>query len=433
VAVDKREVEQWVEAAKRAGAAAAEILVAEWSGHEIRVERGRAVARSTPSGSGVRVRVYDGEGRTAAAAGAIASVSDVVRDAVAGLAASAPDPFGGPARDSDPVDPRELGVDDRRYDKLTDADRLDVLLGAERAARAEDSRALTDVFTWSDRRERRLFVCSHGPSREEFGTTYAASGSVRLGNDDQMVALTDRAEARSYATLSSIPFGAAMVSRAADALRNPARIEGPIRVMLTPRAVAPLVAGLADAMSEGRSFLDVRGASIDRRFHLLDDGALPGGLATHAFDDRGVAPLPVVLIREGRRDQRYQGPSEARSAGARPTGHERDGMLRPSNLVLRGGTRTMNAIVSERSDVDTLFVHDVVGAESIDWSTGDVALVAYGVLRRGNQVKGGAPGVTLRGRLGDVFSRLVDLASDTDRHGRVDASGLLVDGFVAAP
>jgi predicted Zn-dependent protease len=334
------------------------------------------------------------------------------------------------------VDPRNLSIDDRRWEQLTEHDRVEAALALERAAREVDPRVHLEPLTWEDGRTHRLFASSAGLRGEEHGTTFSAAAAVRVAAEDAIVALSERVWSRSFSTLASLPFAASMARRAVAMLGPRAHVAGPVRVMFAPHATAALLGGLVESLFdpalEGQTFLD-RGKPLSPRLHVLDDGQLAGGLFARSFDDRGVPPVPVVVIREGRRDQRFLGPAAARGADTRPTGHWRDGRLRPTNLVVRGGTRSINALLSERADVETLVVTDLVGVDGVDWRTGEARLLAYGTLRRGNVEVGVVPGVHLVGRLDEALRQVVELSSDTDRVGAIDAPGLMVDGLVAAP
>jgi PmbA protein len=170
---------------------------------------------------------------------------------------------------------------------------------------------------------------------------------------------------------------------------------------------------------------------FDKRLHLLDDGTLPGGLRTTAFDDRGVTPVPLTLLREGWVNNRFFGPEEARQRGARPTGHAVGEGQRPTNLQLRAGTRSMNALLADVSDPVFVLDHveDIAG---VDLRTGKIEVLGGGTFIRAGKPVGCAYRVQVTGDLVDVLSRVVDVASDTDRVGSVDAPGLLVDGLSIA-
>jgi predicted Zn-dependent protease len=89
------------------------------------------------------------------------------------------------------------------------------------------------------------------------------------------------------------------------------------------------------------------GRRLSSVLHVNDDAGLASGLYTAAFDDRGVPPIPVPILREGRVGSLYYDVEEARREGLRPTGHVRDGAVRPSNLIVRPGARTRNVILTE--------------------------------------------------------------------------------------
>lgn len=425
-----KDLQHWLERATSLGAAGAEILVTERTGTRIQVENGRVVGQSAIHEDTVQVTAFVEGGGMGRAVGVTSDGGSTVASAVAAASDAPSDPKAGPVRGLRSLDFAELGIDDRRWSHIELSDRIDVVINAERNARI-DKRVHTHPFAWTDSRTHRMFASTADVVVEQHATRFRCEGGVRVAGDDAVIALTDFLDARSFATVSSIPFGANMAKRALALLDGRMTVTGPIRVMLAPRATALLFSAMAEALVGGDTFLHQPNVALHKRIHLLDDGALAGGLRTNAFDDRGVPPVPVVVLRKGRLDQTYQTPGAARGGDARATGHYFDGVLRPNNLILRGGTRSINAVLSERSDVTTLVVEDVAGVDAINWKTGDVDLIGYGVVRNGNQIHGSAAGVRLRGNLAEILAQMVDVTSDTDRMGHIDASGMLVDGFVA--
>ncbi len=430
MSVTSKDIQHWLERATSLGAAGAEVLVTEREGTYIRVENGRVTAQKPMAEQRVQITAFLEDGSMGMAASAPSNAGSAVASAVAAAGDGTPDATAGPVRGLRQIDYRELGIDDRRWPNIEMADRMDVVVSAERGARV-DSRVHTHPFEWTDSRTRRQFGSTANVMLEEFATRFRCSGGVRVAGDDAVIGLTDFVEGRSFATVSSLPFGANMAKRALRLLDDRIEISGPVRVMFGPRATAALFTAMADAFVSGKPTFMSDGTALHKRIHLLDDGALPGALRSTAFDDRGVSPVPVVVLKNGRLDQKYKTPVTARGKDERATGHWFDGALRPNNLILRGGTRSINAVLSERSDVPTLEVHDLAGVEKIKWGTGKADLIAYGNFRKGNERLGSVAGVRLRGNLAEVLAQLVDVTSDTDRMGHIDASGMLVDGFVA--
>jgi predicted Zn-dependent protease len=208
-------------------------------------------------------------------------------------------------------------------------------------------------------------------------------------------------------------------------------------VVLPPIAVASLIAALAErfsaeALSGDGWFLRPRPdgrPAVDPRLHLQDDGAMPGGLRTRSFDDRGVAPVPLTLLREGRVDGRFVSPEAAHRLDARPTGHTRGGAQQPSNLILRSGTRSLSAALTDLGGI-SLQVDDLAGLpDGLDFATGQLGVRVHGVLLDGVRPIGVVRQRVLTGDLGVALNRVVEVCSDTDRIGHVDAPGLILDGL----
>jgi len=167
---------------------------------------------------------------------------------------------------------------------------------------------------------------------------------------------------------------------------------------------------------------------IDPRIHLIDDGTLPGGLRTRSFDDRGAVPIPLVLVREGHVEGELVGPEVAHALETQPTGHVIGEGLSPSNLALRAGGRSVNAALSDLGGI-VLQVDELGDLGGVDPSTGVLDLPIDGAVLKLNRPIGAVRGGRLQGDLRVVLGKLVEVCSDTDRIGHVDAPAMIVDGF----
>jgi predicted Zn-dependent protease len=160
---------------------------------------------------------------------------------------------------------------------------------------------------------------------------------------------------------------------------------------------------------------------------MVDDGTTHGGYRTRSFDDRGTMPVPLTLLREGRVDGRFLDPETARLIEACPSGHVLDDDLVATNLMLRSGTRSMNAILTDRGGY-SLAIHDFPDLSGLNLLTGEFKLKVHGTVLKSNVQVGAMRNVTLTGNMLHVLNSVVDVASDTDRVGHVDAPGMLLDG-----
>ena len=441
MAHELQELMYLIETGRDRGAQATEVFLEEAEGLTVDIVRGRPQKRAFTE-RGLRVRCWVAEGRFGDAEGTPDDGQGLVEKALAAAHKAPADPVQSPVGRL-PVVTRGLGIDDRRFPNLSESDRIDVVVAAERGAKGVDPRIKARDFRYADQRVRRAYISNNETLVEERSTTYEAGGRVEVEVPRGPLVLEDFVAGRSFASVSSFPFGTVLARRAIALLGDAIGHEGPVRVMMPPRVTGHLFARLAEGFRH--DLLDTGGSLfaagfgtgqtvVDGRIHLIDDPQLPGGLRTQAFDEEGVPPVPLALLREGVVEGRYRDLATARRQEIRPTGHRWKGTLRPANLQLRSGTRSMSALLSEHSDVLTLVLDHVEGMwEGLDLATGDFRVRGSGFLQRGNdQVDGVLRRAWLEGNVLDVLSQLVDIASDTDRVAHVDAPGMLVEGIRVA-
>lgn len=424
-----------LDVATERGARAAEVLFEAEEGFHATVRRGK-VEDSGPHRSEIlTVRVWGEAGREGAATGPAAMSDHLVGVALKEAEAADPAADAGPIGRL-PLHTRGLGIDDRRYQGIEDQDRLDVALDDERAARGADRRVQTGPFTYRDGRSLRALMNTEGVVHQELGTRFTLTGELSYGGSD--IELEGEFTSRAFAGVCSLPLGATLARQAkrfAGAGSGP-EVAAARRVLIPPLTMARLIGILGEgftheAFATGASVwgkLTSGDAVMDPRFHLLDDGALPGAWRTWGFDDRGVPPVPLTLVKDGAVDRCFLSIAEARSENTRPTGHEGREGVRPGNLLMRSGTRSVAAILSEIGG-DAFEIEHVFDWGGVDPSTAELDLPIIGSVRtsKGN----GEPirGLRLRGNLVAALGQIVDVAGDTDRWRHVDAPGILLDGL----
>jgi predicted Zn-dependent protease len=282
----------------------------------------------------------------------------------------------------------------------------------------------------------RAFANTRGASGVEHGTRFRVRIDARLGRAGPVH--RHQVAARQFAGIASMPFGQDLGERLRR-LSNPVDLPSePLPVILEPRPLAHILRSLARAcvareVDAGRSFLSgLPGRRVaSPRLHVIDDPTMPGGLHSRAFDDRGVAPVPVVILREGVAAGLYLDPETARAAELRPTGHDMGGSPRPSNLVVRPGSRTRNAIGMDLDDYLTL---DEIHAETpVDVATGLLEATCDLLLYRGHRLRGAIAGRPLRLPVATFLAGIREVASDQLRVEEVDACPLVLDPFDLTP
>ncbi|MCB9796886.1 MAG: hypothetical protein H6741_29645 [Alphaproteobacteria bacterium] len=419
-----------LEIAQGAGALAAEALVESTNTVTLdaiggRLGQPKAVHRDRVSGF-----VYLDGGRTgrfqlnSADSGKLAAA---VRKAIEEARRSRLSPEAGPVDRYD-IATRGLGLEDPRYKHIDDEARAEVLLSNFEAAEAVDGVELTEV-RYSDTALSRTYVSTRGQAAYCTETLYG----LRLEARDRRSGrhLSQNSRARHFAHVGSLPYGVDLARRLVDLRDTVALPGGELGIVLETRVMATLLELLAPAFiaplrESGKSFIaGFKGNLGHPRVHLIDDASLHGGVCTRAFDDRGVPPMPVPLIREGQLGGLYHDPESARRADVRPTGHFTDGALRPSNLVLRPGNRSRTQMLGE-VPLSLCFDHIEGG---LDIATGSCRLSGPAFVLERGQRAGVVPEVVLEGHVTELLGAVVEVASDQEREGHVDCATTLIKGF----
>lgn len=424
-----RELQPVLEQALHAGAAAASVHIVHREARRGQLEPAQRPRLTQQTNHTAVVKVWLKDGQQAEASGPRDSLPALFKRAISAAEGAPSRPFAGPwERPSLPA--RGLGIHDVRHAQITDDDRIEVLTSSEAAARKIDPTLQLRHVRWTDTREHRVFANTRGLGCSERGTTYQLD--VAVFQPAHKLLLTDRFEGRSFADVSCLPFAADVARRLRQLSGPEAAGEGAMPVLIPPRPMSRLIDWIADQVAGGPpdGLLRTRRAEplFHRRIHIIDDGLASGGLRTRGFDDDGVSPMPITVVREGHVQQPYLDVITARESGADPTGHLFEGALRPSNLQLHSGNRSIHASLSDVGG--TIFeVDDLPDLSGINPKTGQLRLPVRGRIFQGQEAQGPVREAWLTGNLADALSRVITVASDTDRLLHVDAPGIFVEGL----
>jgi predicted Zn-dependent protease len=322
---------------------------------------------------------------------------------------------------------------------------MDLLRPIERREMIEDNaenlrksfpQAILREILYREVRTSRSFASYRGVSVNETASLFEARATALDPGDG--AAFSEEVRSRVFANLVSLPFGTELGKRMARLQVADRLPEGKSLVFIPPRVVADLMNALAPAFvaSEvhgGRSFVrDFLGKSLGApRLHVIDDPGIPGALYTRAFDDRGIPPSPVVLLREGRAFGLYYDLETARRQDTTPTGHGVGERAEPSNIIVRSGTRSRNAIGMDLGDY--LVLDGLLSPSPLDLERGTLDSICDVLVFRKNTFCGSARHLRLRTPLTKLLLGIREIADDQTRLGNVDACSLLVEGLEFTP
>lgn len=435
-----------VEAARRAGADAADALASDSDGIEVGVRMGEPekLRRARERRAGLRVFVDDATAIVSTAELTGPALERLADDACALARVTAPDPHGGlpdPARlattvpDLDLCDPACTRLDADEGFRMTEV--------AERAALAADP-----AITNSEGSEfgagggTVAYASSHG-----FVGSYASSffslsvvpvatrnGSMQRDSwwtADRWLARLDSPEAvgREAARRAARRLGARRVPTGTYPV-----VFDPLTAASLLRHVAGAIAG--PALHRRASFLLNRlGEPIaSPRVTIVDDPLRPGGPASKPFDGEGVATQRRTIVDRGVLASYLLDSYSARRLGLDSTGHASRAIgdapgVAPTNFTLEPGPDSPEALIAS---VDRgLYVTELIGF-GVNLVTGDYSRGAAGLWIEGGELTHAVEEITIAGTLPTMLGGIAAVADDIDRRRAVAAPTLLIDGLTIA-
>jgi PmbA protein len=440
-------MERALAAARRAGAVGAEVLVTEQSNAtwmtqiHSRVRSVPDINTSHHDTASLALRVYLDGGRAAEHTigsdrlSALAPQLDAAAlAAVAAAGEAAPDPLAGPPDRMD-IHTRGLSICDPRQARLADEDRRDILSWNWGTARSVSGRIRPRQFTLEERRQRRSFASSRGVLASEEDTRYRISGEVATSARGDERTSAGEVVSRHFADIASRPLGAELGGRLEAGDRTTKMPGEALPLVIEPYIVADILALLPPAfdarqIEAGKSCLQSHfGTRVaPSGLHLVDDASVAGGLATRAFDARGVPSIPVPLMRDGVLNGVYLDPEQARRRDSVPTGHAGPaGSLWAGNILLRPGTRTRNMLFADLSRY--LVAIDLMKPPTLDVAGGMLQLDLWMLLDGPERSPGKLGAYRVDVPLKDFLASVTLIASDQSRFGSVVACTLITEGL----
>lgn len=428
-----------VEAAKRAGADAADAVCVRGISMSVEVRLGKIEETGRAEGDDFTLRVFVCKRTANVSANVVGDPAELAERAVAMARVAPEDPYAG------------LADADRLATAFPDLDVLDASIpsAAEMTASAlavEDAaRAVAGVSNsggasagWS--LGGLVLATSHGFTGSYLTSRFSLSASAIAGEGTQMERDYE-SEVKVYRSDLSDPatIGRKAGERAVRRL-NPSQFPtGRGTVVYDPRVATSLVGSLAGA---------INGASIARKTSFLrdkmgeqifapgirisDDPRRRRGLASRPFDGEGVAPEAFDVISDGVLQRWFLDSATARELGLVTNGHASRGGGNPSpgstNLSLAPGSQTPEELIAAIGE--GLYVTEMIG-HGANLITGDYSRGAAGFAIRGGQLAEPVSEITVAGNLRDMFLNLTP-ANDLAYRFTLNAPTVAIEGMTIA-
>jgi PmbA protein len=432
-----------VDAALKAGADAAETVVAERRSLSVTVRLGELEEVEREESRDLGLRVFIGKRQAVVSGSDIskAARAKLVERAVAMARLAPEDPYcgfapeerlaRGPFPNLDLHDPTEPS-----------AEHLEALSrDAEAAARAVKGVANSDggSASWSDGAWR--LVTSAGFEGCHEASSFSLSASAIAGEGSRMERGGEGRTTRHAADLPGAEGIGAEAGRRAVERLDARKIESRTAPVIFENRLAssllgPLVGAIAGpAVARGVSFLkDKLGQPLfSPGIDITEDPHRVRGLGSAPFDDEGVATVSRSIIDKGVLNTWLLNSAAARQLGLETTGHASRGLSGPPgvsthNLTLQPGDRSRADLMR---DADAGLLVTSMFGPSLNSNNGDWSVGVSGFWFEGGEIAYPVTEITVAGNLIELYARLIP-ANDLEIRGSTNAPSILIDGMAIA-
>lgn len=232
-----------------------------------------------------------------------------------------------------------------------------------------------------------------------------------------------------------------------DAARRAVRMLGaaPVTTRRVPVVLEPYVAagflGLigpaltGEAVQKGRSlFAGKTGTRVaSDKVTIIDDGALPGGIASSPFDGEGVPTSRTVLIENGILKGYLYNTYTAAKDGVQSTGNGVRSSFKGTpevgvtNFFIEAGTTPAEKLVKEVTD--GLYVTEVMGMHTANPISGDFSVGVAGLLINNGEFTKPVRGMAMGGNIIELLANIDAVGDDLKFFGGRGAPTLRVSGM----
>jgi PmbA protein len=167
---------------------------------------------------------------------------------------------------------------------------------------------------------------------------------------------------------------------------------------------------------------------------LVDDGTMPGGFGTSAFDGEGVPSRRTQVIENGVLKSYLLNTYAARKLGLATTGNAARGLtgnpgIGSGNFFLQPGERSPQQIIGEIKN--GLYVTEFLGF-GVNLVTGDFSRGASGLWIENGELTFPVEEVTVAGNLKDMLNNISEIGNDLEFRGSTACPTLRIDGMTIA-
>jgi len=418
-----------VKLAGKQGAGQAEAYISRQKELNIDVRNGHVETMKFAEDSGLGLRVICGAraGFSYSTDLSMEGIKTTVRQALANCGQTALDPYHSlPAPD---MAYPELDLYDPELKEATIEAKIDLAKAMEQTALDHDPRVkIIESAAYQDGEVLVTIVNSRGMKltcRHGYCGIYLALAASEDSDTQNGFALDYRLK---YKQLNPAKVGRDAAQRAVRMLgATPAPTKKTI-VMLDPYVatsflslIAPALTG--EAVQKGRSLFAGRIGDkvISGKLTIIDDGTLPGGIASAPFDGEGVAAASTVLIKNGVLQGFLYNSYTAAKENVRSTGNGVRSSFKgtpevgTTNFFIDTGQTAVDDLIKDVSD--GIYITEVMGMHTANPISGDFSVGVAGLWIEGGKLTKPVRGMALGGNIIDLLASVDAVGDDLQFYG----------------
>ncbi|MEP9397386.1 TldD/PmbA family protein [Mesorhizobium sp. KR2-14] len=428
-----------VEAAKKAGADAADAVAVRGRSTSVSVRLGKVEGTEASESEDVSLRVFVGQRVASVSATAASDPAALAERAVAMARVSPEDPFQGLAdaellaktiRDLDLIDGTVVSAEQLKADALAAEEAALAIPGVTNSGGSGASAGMGGL----------VLATSHGFLGQYAATRFSRSTSVIAGEGTGMERDYDFSSRLHFADLETPEkIGRTAGERAVRRLNPRQAKTGPVDVVFDPRVargIAGHLGGAINGASVARktSFLrDMMGKQVaSASITVIDEPLRMRGPSSRPFDGEGVEGEKLVMVDKGVLNHWFLSVSAAKELGLKTNGRGVRGGSSVSpgstNFSIEPGERSPEDLI--RSLKSGFYVTEVFG-QGVNMVTGEYSRGASGFWIENGELAYPVAEVTIASNLKDMFLNMIP-ADDLDRNFGTAAPTLLIEGMTLA-
>lgn len=389
---------------------------------EVREGRVETLQQSADHGLGLRVIKDHRLG--------FAYTTNLSREGLTALAASAHANAAAAARDEyrrfpDPAPPvAGLFLYDEAVRRVPVAEKIELAVAMEQAAREEDARvSIIESSVYQDEEVEVAVANSRGLSHAFRAANFGAYVSLVASADGDSQTGFALDQSLKYADLRARETGREAARRAVALLGARPVPTREMTVLLDPYVAGGFLGLVASALTgeavlKGRSLFAGRVGQKVAAEHvtLVDDGTLPGAVASAPVDDEGVPTGRTVLVERGCLNGFMHNTYTAARLGGTSTGNGTRGSFKSTpetgttNFYLEPGTLDPAALMADLAE--GFLVTEVLGMHTANPISGDFSVGATGRLIKNGRLAEPVRGVAIAGNIMELLLGIEGAAND---------------------